>query len=411
MPKQKSDKRTYTLDTKGNVTKKIDKQSKSSDPDYRQEWIKRLRSRDTLVKRGQATALGIQLVKSQLRTLNAGLREQLLTKSPPTGFGTVTDEPSRDDELLDCLYELREMIVTMQFHLDLDDVRQLPITFPVTRTYAEWTFEQSPDGYHSLLSKKDTKVGEVALSGLVNRFSSAVFSDHHGLLIHAKVNGKPDLKIYYQSLDATSQFSGSTAVRSSGGMLPFTEPIRSFSLRNAVGFTEQLAKLVINEPGINVIILAETGLQETNRLIAQSVDSSWLRHTNNTNKESGINDITLIHDPSLSAHYAFSVGKTDLGNAAKIVSGSGTDSECTLLGCHILNSQANNKSVGAFLKKGKVAALFGDTNMSTKSSGSLEHGFTTIESNSSVTDSLEFDFSNSASNKMFDKLLVRKRTR
>ncbi|NOK36966.1 hypothetical protein HMI49_27550 [Corallococcus exercitus] len=409
MPKQKSEKRSYTVDAKGKITKKTTEKPRSSAPDYRQEWLKRLRSRAALVKRGQATALGIQLVKNQLRTLNAGLKDQLLAKTPPTGFGTLTEQPSRDDELLDCLYELREMIVTLQFHLDMDDVTTLPITIPVSRTYAEWSFDQDSKGYYSLLSKKDQKVGEVALSGLVNRFSSAVFSDHHGLLIHARVNGKPDLKIYYQSLDATSQYSGSAAVRTSGGMLPYTGSISGASLRNAVGFAEQLSKLVIAEPGINVIILAEAGLQEANQLIAQSIDSSWIRHSNNTTKESGVNDITVIHAPSLAFNYTFSVENTGLGNAARIVCDPGTDSECTLLGCHILNSQAKNDKVGAFLKKGKVAALFGDTNMSTKSSSSLSHGFTTVEGSTSVTDSLTFDFSNSASNKMFDKLLVRKR--
>ncbi|WP_438020457.1 hypothetical protein WMF18_15885 [Sorangium sp. So ce315] len=54
----------------------------------------------------------------------------------------------------------------------------------------------------------------------------------------------------------------------------------------------------------------------------------------------------------------------------------------------------------------KISALFGDTNMSTTDS-SLGFAFDTVERHTSVTDSLEFGFSNSASNKMFDKLLVR----
>ncbi|MCY1074564.1 hypothetical protein [Archangium lansingense] len=414
MPKHETKKRSLTRFSDDGPTNKIVKQSKltpkPSQDDFRKQWLKRLRSRDTLVKRGQATALGIQLVKNQLRTVNASLKKQLLTKSPPIGFGTLTNQPSREDELLDCLYELREMIATLQFHLDMDDVTTLPTAIPVTRSLEQFSFDQTSDGYHSLLSPKDKKVGQIKLVGLVNRYSSAVFSDHHGLLIHAQVDGKPDLYIYYQSLDATSQFSGSTSVRTMGGMLPFTGPLdHGTSLRGAVGFAEQLFKLMASQPNINVIILAEAGLEEANQLIQQSIDPNWIRKTNNAKGESGVNDITMIYEPSLASDYSFSVEKTDLGNAAKIVCDSGTSSECTLLGCHILNKMAKNKSVGDFLKEDKVSALFGDTNMGTLSSSSLSFGFKTIESHNSVTDSLTFNFSNSASNKMFDKLLVRKR--
>ncbi|KFE59829.1 hypothetical protein DB31_6102 [Hyalangium minutum] len=58
------------------------------------------------------------------------------------------------------------------------------------------------------------------------------------------------------------------------------------------------------------------------------------------------------------------------------------------------------------MEKEDVSAVFGDTNLSTKGS-SLSSGFKTIESNTSTTDALTFDFSNSASDTMFDKLLVR----
>lgn len=47
--------------------------------------------------------------------------------------------------------------------------------------------------------------------------------------------------------------------------------------------------------------------------------------------------------------------------------------------------------------------------MSTQPSGSLKFGFKTIESNISLTDELSFSFSNSASDEMLDKLLVRKK--
>lgn len=56
-----------------------------------------------------------------------------------------------------------------------------------------------------------------------------------------------------------------------------------------------------------------------------------------------------------------------------------------------------------------IGAVFGDTNMSTKASSSLRHGFRTVESTQSVTDSWTLTSSNSASDKMFDNLLVRTR--
>ncbi|WP_437785664.1 hypothetical protein [Sorangium sp. So ce1097] len=372
-------------------------------------WPDRLRPRDSLIRRGQATALGIQLVKNKLRTINADLREQLLARTPPVGFGTPSELPSREDELLDCLYELREMIVTLQFHLGIDDLTELPSHVPITRSPEQSSSVGTTSDHHTLLNGDNATAGKIALVGLVNRYSSAVFSDHHGLLIHAQIDGKPDLKIYYQSLDATSQFSGSTAVRSMGSMLPFTgQSSHGTSLRGAVGFTEQFIRLKSSNPEINVIILAEVGLQDARQLLEGNIGSGWEGRTNNLKDASGVNDITMLYKSDLKLRYSFDVKTSDLGNAAWISCDQG-QATCTLLGCHILNSKAKNKTVGDFMKTHKISALFGDTNMSTTGS-SLGHGFNTVESHNSVTDSLEFGFSNSASNKMFDKLLVRTRS-
>jgi hypothetical protein len=78
-----------------------------------------------------------------------------------------------------------------------------------------------------------------------------------------------------------------------------------------------------------------------------------------------------------------------------------------IVGSHILNKKANNKTVGKFMKAEGIGAIFGDTNISTKASGSLGKGFRTVESTTSVTDFLTLTSSNSAGDKMFDKLLVR----
>lgn len=374
-------------------------------PKKRGEYLLKLRPRDSLRQRGQATALGIHLVKEQLRTLNADLADQLLSGAPPFGFGTLSEPLERAPELLDCLYELREMIVTLQFHLGIDDVTKLPSYVPIYRKSSLKGFGQATYDYHDLLGKDGQKAGKIALVGLVNRFSSAVFSDHHGLLLQAQMHGQPELHIYYHSLDATHNFVGGTAIRSTGGLLPFTGPIRhDTSQRGAVGFSQQLAKLMVAQPKINVIILAEVGVEGAQKLIRGSAASNWkILGSTASRKE---NDITLIYDPSLTFRYSFSVKELDIGHAARIISKKGTDSECTLLGCHILNKMAHNKQVGGFLKDNKIGALFGDTNISTKGS-SLSFGFETVESNTSLTDSLTFDFSNSASDSMFDKLLVR----
>jgi hypothetical protein len=378
---------------------------KKLDPKKRAEYLAKLRPRDSLKKRGQATALGLHLVRQKLRTLNAGLADQLLANSPPFGFGSIPNPQDRASELLGCLYELREMIVTLKFHLDIDDVTELPSYVPFQQTSGLTDLDETTHDYHDLLAKDGQKAGEIALVGLVNRFSSAVFSDHHGLLLHAQMHGKPDLHIYYHSLDATYNFVGGTAIRSMGGMLPYTGPNRhDTSQRGAVGFSQQLGKLMIAQPKINVIILAETGAEGAQKLIQGNVPSHWkILGTKAKRKE---NDITLIYDPTLAFWYSFSVQDLAIGHAAVVSSKPGTDSECTLLGCHILNKMANNTQVGKFLTDNKIAALFGDTNISTKGS-SLGFKFKTIESNTSLTDSLTFDFSNSASDSMFDKLLVR----
>lgn len=379
----------------------------------RQRWLKRLRPRDTLVKRGQATALGIHLVASQLRTLNASLKEVLLLKGSPFGFGSLIKPKERESELLDCLFQVREMITTLGFHLDLEDVTTLPTYVSVTKKRTTFDLTNSKHAYYPLLTrnnKKRTEIGRIALVGLVNRFSSAIFSDHHGLLLHAQVRTKPDLHIYYHSLDATSQFSGSTTVRSKGTMLSHTGPhSHQVSLRGVVGFTEQLQRLMLQFSKINVIVLAEIGLSDAKKLVRPIIGKRWKTATNNSDKSSGANDITILCKPELSSSYSFWVKETAVGNAAGIVANEGTNDECVMLGCHILNSKAKNKIVGKFMREKGVAALFGDTNMSTKAQGSKKFGFETVENQMSVTESLMFDFSNSAANKMFDKLLVRTR--
>ncbi|KFE64845.1 hypothetical protein DB31_1863 [Hyalangium minutum] len=350
------------------------------------------------------------MVKEKLRVLNADLADQLLAQSPPFGFGTLSAPLNRDAELRDCLYELREMITTLQFHLGLDDKAKLP-NFRPTFVQPEPSDkdeqdedEQDEDEYYDLLGKDNEVVGTIALVGLVNRFSSGVFSDHHGLILNAQIEGLPDLNIYYHSLDATHNFSGGTVIRSNGGMLPFTSPnSHDTSLRGAVGFSQQLFKLMLTHD-INVIILAEVGQEGAKELLKGSKAFTWPLLSKKGTQAS--NSITMAYLPSLSPDYSFSVESPSIGNAAQIVFGKGTDSEGKLLGCHILNSMADNSKVGTFMKKSAVSAVFGDTNISTKGS-SLSSGFKTIESNTSTTDSLTFDFSNSASDKMFDKLLVR----
>ena len=127
----------------------------------------------------------------------------------------------------------------------------------------------------------------------------------------------------------------------------------------------------------------------------------------NENSTSGTNDITVLYRKHLAESYDFSVNKLDIGNCGVISFTNSDNSVCRILGSHILNSKANNNVVGKFMAEHKVAAIFGDTNMSTKASSSLSHGFTTVESTQSVTDNCQFSFSNSAATKMFDKLLVR----
>jgi hypothetical protein len=372
------------------------------DAKRKRDWSKSLRNRSELTKRGEATALGIHLVKNKLKTINTDLKQELLRKSPPLGFGELNEDFNRGEEILDCLGQLRELINGLSFHLDLDfdDVTKLPTYVPVTRKLGLFNLDSSD--YHDLLNGSNKKVGQIGLVGLVNRYSSAVFSDHHGLVMHAKIDGCPDLNIYYQSLDATNNFSGGTSVRSSGSMLPFT----SFSsdLRGAVGFSEQAAKLMITRQDINVVILAEVGLEDAKRLMPQRLfGGEWSYKTNKSKGSSGVNDITMMYDPKLESSYGFEVETSDIGNMATITSKNG----CILAGCHILNKKANNKAVGECLQESKLSALFGDTNMSTIAKSSMKFGFQTIESNNSLTDSLSFSFSNSASDKMFDKLLVR----
>lgn len=375
------------------------------DPGSRAEWLKRLRP-PTIALRGQATALGISVVKDKLRVLNADLADQLLAQSPPFGFGTLSAPLNRAAELRDCLYELREMITTLQFHLGLDDLTKLPTFRPTSLLQPESSDEDEDEDNetYELLGKDNKAAGTIALVGLVNRFSSGVFSDHHGLILKAQIDGLPDLNIYYHSLDATHNFSGGTVIRSNGGMLPFTSPnSHDTSLRGAVGFSQQLFKLMLTHD-INVIILAEVGQEETKELLKGSKAFTWPLLSKKGTQAS--NSIAMAYLPSLSPAYSFSVESPSIGNAAQIVFGKGTQSEGKLLGCHILNSMADNSKVGTFMKTSAVSAVFGDTNISTKGS-SVPSGFKTIESHTSTTDSLTFDFSNSASDKMFDKLLVR----
>lgn len=406
MPKQKKTETTgKTPSKRAKHSDKIVKVRHDNPRKLEREWKKRLRPRKKLIPRGTATAIGISVVKNKLRTINANLSAELRREQPPIGFGELGEELNRGEELLACLAELRELITSLSFHLDLDDVTTLPTYVSVAPKLG--AFELSSKDYRDLLNAKDKKVGTIGLVGLVNRYSSAVFSDHHGLVIHAKIDGKPDLNIYYQSLDATNSFSGGTSVRSESSLLPFTFPSNDLtgSLRGAVGFSEQVSKLMITRPDINVVILAEVGMHDALRLMPKrSFGREWACLSNNSKKQnSGVNDITMLCDPNLVNSYKFDVGASDIGNMATITS----DTGCVLAGCHILNKQANNKAVGAYLKKSKLSAVFGDTNISTRVSSSLAFGFETIESNRSLTDTLSFSFSNSASDKMFDKLLVR----
>ena len=76
-----------------------------------------------------------------------------------------------------------------------------------------------------------------------------------------------------------------------------------------------------------------------------------------------------------------------------------------MLGCHILNDKARNEKVGNFFKSNKkVSCIFGDTNLSTKPERSDVYGFKTIEKGRSVTSSSMHIASNSATDKMYDKI-------
>lgn len=373
------------------------------------DWARRLRPREQLIQRGSATELGIHLVRNQLRTLNSNLRKLLLAQVAPSGFGDTTHfQLSREEELLACLYELREMTLSLGFHLDLDDVTHLPIFVPVRPAIP---FSHTDKNKHTLLDAKGGECGTIALLGLVNRYASALFSDHHGLLLEARIGDREPLKIYYQSMDATKNFSGGTSIRSEGALLTHTRlaPTHEVSLRGGIGFTEQFLKIYEQYP-VNVIVLAEVGLQEAQSFFNSVllgggvIQGHWSIQSNNNDKHSGVNDITILYRSELERSYSFKVQKTVLGNAALMSDSAET---CTISGCHILNAKATNKDVGKYLMNDKVAALFGDTNISTKAASSLSSGFQTVESTNSLTDGLRFSFSNSAGDKLFDKLLVR----
>lgn len=364
-----------------------------------------LRDRNKLVARGSATAIGIRVVTDQLRTLNSTLRADLLSTQLPFGFGVVSKAMDRETELLDCLYQVREMISTLGFHLDLDNFTELPTYVPIVAN--PQSSSKSPV-YHDLLNNKGSPVGKISLVGLVNRYSSALFSDHHGLLISATITGKPDLNIYYHSLDATHNFIGGTSVRSSS-MLTFTGPsTHGPSLRGVVGFSRQLVDLMRKQPSINVIVLAEIGGKDANALVNDILGTTgWTMKTNNAQNKSGVNDIVVFYKSSLISCYSFEVTALAIGNSAIISCDHGGSAKCLLVGSHILNTQAKNKTVGSFMKEKGIGAIFGDTNISTKASSSLGSGFQTVESTTSVTDFLTLTSSNSAGDKMFDKLLVR----
>jgi hypothetical protein len=128
--------------------------------------------------------------------------------------------------------------------------------------------------------------------------------------------------------------------------------------------------------------------------------------TNNESKESGVNDITIFYRSKLSFDYELSVETLEIGNSAVIRSNKGSESECVLVGSHILNKMAKIGELGTFMSKTGCAAIFGDTNLNSENTTSKI--FDIVISNSSVTDSLTLTSSNSANNVMFDKLLVRK---
>ncbi len=162
------------------------------------------------------------------------------------------------------------------------------------------------------------------------------------------------------------------------------------------------------QSGINVIVLAETGGQDAKQLVRGVLEpTGWMMKTNNVAKKSGVNDITLFYRSTLARSFDFQVSKLLIGNSAVISCETGR-AECRLVGSHILNKKASNKVVGKFLESKGIGAIFGDTNMSTKASSSRSHGFRTIESTTSLTDFSTLTSSNSAGDKMFDKLLVRK---
>jgi hypothetical protein len=369
------------------------------------DWSKSLRDRDKLVKRGSATAIGIHVAKNQLRTINAGLRDQLVSDKMPLGFGTPTKSMDRESELLDCLHEVRELLVTLSFHLDVSNFIKQPAYVPVVRDF-DLNLDSSGTT-RNILSANDKIVGTIALLGLVNRYSSAVFSDHHGLLLRAEITGKLPLNIYYQSLDATQNFIGGTSVRSEGSLLTFTKGVESGgSLRGAVGFSEQFLQLMTKLPDINLIILAEVGAKDAKKLVDGVLSpSDWTIVTNNENGKSGVNDVTVFYKSKLSFNYAITVEELKIGNSAVILSDKGMDSESILVGSHILNSMAKVKSIAEFLQTYKCAAIFGDTNLDSNSSKL----FDIVTSKNSVTDFFTLNSSNSANTTMFfDKLLVRK---
>lgn len=378
-----------------------------------------LRPRDELSRRGEATALGIRLVADHLKTLNQKLKVLLKAEAPPVGYGVPMVETSWDESVYECLSQFRDLEKDLEFHLDMEK-----LTSRGEYTAEELSRRKSnqietikdvirKSEVYDLLDGNNQAQGRISLAGLVNRYSSALFSDHHGLLLLAKMHEKSPLVIYSQSFDATSQFSGSTSVRSDGNMPIFTGAnLHGYSMRNAVGFSEQYLKLSSGAT-INVHIFAEVGLKQAKALLMLSglldekVNWTWLS-SNEHDEKSGVNDITIVYNSSLASEYDFSIKKYLIGNAALVASSARNgNSECKLLGCHILNSMATNQDVSKAMNDYGISALFGDTNISTQADKSLKVGFRTVESNISVTDGFHFKYSNSASDKMYDKLLIR----
>lgn len=372
----------------------------------KKDWAPYLRDRKSLTARGKASAEGIYTVKNQLQTINSTLRQTLLSDSLSFGMGEFSSPLNWERQKQECLFQMRELLVTLNFHLDEDKLTRLPDYESSFSSFSPPNLPQNQ--YYPILDATNQTVGNIALCGLVERFSGAIFSDHHGLRLHAVLTRKPELNIYYHSLDATYNFMGGSSGRSSGGMLSLSPTTMhpSYSYRGVVGFQEQLLKVIHASQYLNVIVLAEISGKDVEQLVGNILNRpEWILKSTNPTGHSGANDITILYKKNLSDDYVFSTSIEDIGKCVSIKS---SDNSFTLVASHILNKKAKNKDVSEFMHKYKVSAIFGDTNMSTEALSSKKFGFTTVESTSSILDSKRLLTSNSASTEMFDKLLVRR---